>query len=147
MTRSGRMKPVQEVVGAAERREAAQLVASEERLAECERKLEELRQYEQDYREGFNARATAGMGGRGLRDYQLFLARLREAIRQQIQLVNAARTERDAQQEHWREAARRHKGIDHVVANWQAEERRDVERREQRDSDERAQRRISQRID
>jgi flagellar FliJ protein len=147
MTRSGRMKPVQEVVGAAERHEATQLVATEDRLAECERKLEELRQYEHDYRQGFNLRATAGMGGRGLRDYQLFLARLREAIRQQTQLVSNARAERDAQQEHWREAAVRHKAIDHVVTNWQAEERRHVEHREQRDSDERAQRRSPPRTD
>jgi len=147
MTRSGRMKPVQEVVDAKERTEAKQLVASEERLVGCERKLAELRQYEQDYRKGFNARAAAGMGGHGLRDYQLFLARLGEAIRQQNKIVLAARAERDAQQEHWREAARRHKAVDHVVGTWQAEERRHADRREQRDSDERAQRKAQRRAD
>lgn len=147
MTRSERMKPVREVVGATERREAKQLAASEEKLAASERKLEELRQYEGDYRKGFNARASAGMGGQGLRDYQLFLARLAEAIRQQDKIVSAARAERDAQQEHWRVAAKQHKAIEHVVGNWQAEERRQVERREQRDSDERAQRKSSRRTD
>src|SRR5215831_14237156 len=142
MTRSERMKPVQELVGAAERQEAKQLADSEEKLAACERKLDELKQYEEDYRKGFNARATAGMGGRGLRDYQLFLSRLAEAIRQQTKIVATARSERDARQEGWREAARSRKAIGHVVENWQAEERRHAERREQRDSDERAQRRV-----
>jgi flagellar FliJ protein len=147
MTRSGRMKPVQQVVGANERREAKQLAATEEKLATLERKLDELKQYEEDYRKGFNARAAAGIGGHGLRDYQLFLARLGEAIRQQHRIVMAARAERDAQQQHWREAARHHKAIEHVVENWQAEERRHVERRDQRDSDERAQRKTHRRID
>jgi flagellar protein FliJ len=147
MTRSGRMKPVQEVVGAAERHEAKQLASSEEKLAACEHKLDELRQYEHDYREGFNARATAGMGGHGLREYQLFLARLNEAIRQQNKIVLAARAECETQREHWRAAARQHKAVEHVVEVWRGEERRHAERREQRDTDERAQRKAPRRGD
>jgi len=147
MTRSERMKPVQQVVRANEQREAGQLVVSEERLAACEGKLAELKQYEQDYRDAFNTRVAAGIGGSGLRDYQVFLARLAEAIRQQTKLVATARNERDAQQSHWQEAARRHKAIDHVVDGWQTEERRHAERREQRDSDERAQRAPRARLD
>jgi flagellar protein FliJ len=147
MTRSERMKPVQQVVRADERREAGQLAASEARLVASESKLAELRQYEQDYRDAFNTRVAAGIGGSGLRDYQMFLARLAEAIRQQTKLVASARAERDAQQNHWQDAARRHKAIEHVVGNWQTEERRDVERREQRDSDERAQRAPRARLD
>ncbi|HYM35513.1 MAG TPA: flagellar export protein FliJ [Steroidobacteraceae bacterium] len=147
MTRSGRMKPVQAIVDATERHEATELAASEEKLAACERKLDELKQYEHDYRESFNARVTAGMGGRPLRDYQLFLARLAEAIRQQNRIVLDARAQRDTRQEQWREAARRHKAVDHVVDNWRADERRIAERREQRDSDERAQRNVTHRIE
>jgi flagellar FliJ protein len=147
MTRSGRMKPVQEIVGATERSEAKQLAASEEKLAACERKLEELRQYEYDYRQGFNARATAGMGGHGLRDYQLFLARLGEAIRQQNKIVLAARAECETQREQWRAAAQQHRAIDHVVEVWRGEERREAERREQRDSDERASRKTRRQAD
>jgi flagellar FliJ protein len=142
MTRSERMQPVQKFANANERREAGQLASSEERLAECERKLAELKQYEQDYRDGFNARVTAGMGGNGLRDYQQFLARLTEAIRQQTQLVARMRSERDTQQNQWREAATRHKAIDQVVQNWKQDERRHADRLEQRESDERAQRKI-----
>ncbi len=145
MTRSERMQPVQKFVNANERREAGELAISERRLAECERKLDELKQYEQDYRDGFNTRVSAGMGGNGLRDYQQFLARLMDAIRQQSQIVERARAERDQQQDQWREAAQRHKAIDRVVENWKSEERRDADRFEQRESDERATRNASQR--
>ena len=145
MTRSERMQPVREVVGANERREAGELAMTEKRLAESEQKLNELKQYEQDYRDGFNARVSAGMGGNGLRDYQQFLARLMDAIRQQTQVVARARSERDAQQGHWRDAAQRHKAVDRVVENWKSEERRAADRVEQRDSDERALRKPTQR--
>jgi flagellar FliJ protein len=75
-----------------------------------------------------------------LRDYQLFLARLAEAIRQQTQAVAATHSDRDQELKRWQDAAKRAKAIDHVVENWQAQDRRDADRREQRDSDERAQR-------
>jgi flagellar biosynthesis chaperone FliJ len=48
--------------------------------------------------------------------------------------------ERDQERQRWQDAARRAKAIDHVVENWQNQDRRDADRREQRDSDERAQR-------
>jgi flagellar FliJ protein len=147
MTRSERMRPVQKFANANQLREAGQLAVSEEKLAAGERKLTELKQYEFDYRQGFNARVTAGMGGNGLRDYQQFLARLMDAIRQQTQIVALARSERDAQQNQWREAAQRHKAIDHVVDGWKTEERRHAERHEQRESDERAQRKTPRRND
>jgi flagellar protein FliJ len=147
VTRSERMQPVQKITTANERREAGQLAVSEEKLLACEQKLSELKQYEQDYRDGFNARVTAGMGGSGLRDYQQFLARLVDAIRQQAQIVARARSERDAQQDQWREAAQRNKAIDQVVETWKVEERRYADKREQRESDERAQRKPPQRLD
>jgi flagellar FliJ protein len=147
MTRSERMQPVQKVATANERREAGELANSEQKLLESERKLTELKQYEQDYRDGFNARVSAGMGGNGLRDYQQFLSRLMEAIRQQTQIVARARSERDAQQGQWREAAQRNKAIDRVVDTWKADERRHEDRREQRDTDERATRNATRRHD
>jgi len=140
MNRSRRLEPVQKAIDDTERQRASQLGASEQRLSECERKLQELENYQNDYRQTFNARAGSGIASSGLRDYQLFLARLAEAIKQQTGLVAASRSERDLERQRWQEAARRCKAIDHVVENWQTEERRDGERREQRDSDERAQR-------
>jgi flagellar FliJ protein len=140
MTRAQRLQPVQKVIDAAERQRAVTFANSEERVKQSENKLTELEQYRADYQRAYHDRVAAGISSAGLRDYQLFLARLSEAIRQQTQLVAAARLERDGERLRWQDAARRAKAIDHVVENWQGQDRRDADRREQRDSDERAQR-------
>jgi len=124
----------------AERRLAQSLAGFERRLSEADAKLLELRRYRGEYEQQFTARVATGMGAAELRDYQAFLARLTEAMRQQQAVVNRLQAERDAERSRWQEAARRAKAIDHVVTRWQAEERRVADQREQRDTDERAQR-------
>jgi flagellar FliJ protein len=79
-----------------------------------------------------------------LRDYQAFLARLNEAIRQQHAVVQRARSERDAERVRWQEMARKAKALDHVVEQWNLEEQRARDRREQLETDERAQRKVKQ---
>src|SRR5262245_22165616 len=143
MTRAKRLAPVQTLVEDNERRVAQSLAAFERRVAESEAKLQELERYRREYEQQFAQRAGQGLGVIELRDYQAFLARLADAIKQQHGLVQRARAERDAERLRWQDAARRAKAIDHVVDQWQAEERRAVDRREQRDSDERAQRKVN----
>jgi flagellar FliJ protein len=134
------MQPVQKVVDATERQRAEALAASEGRVSQSEHKLKELEQYHADYQRAYQDRVSAGISSVGLRDYQTFLARLSEAVRQQTQAVKTAQSDRDMVRLRWQDAARRAKAIDHVVENWNADERREAGRREQRDSDERAQR-------
>jgi flagellar protein FliJ len=140
MSRAKRLAPVQDVVEAAERRLAQSLAAAQRRLAEAESKLLELERYRGEYQQGLTQRAGGGIGVAQLRDYQAFLGRLTEAIRQQQAVVQRTRSDRDAEQVRWQHAARRVKAVDHVVDQWQAEDRRLAERREQRDTDERGQR-------
>jgi flagellar FliJ protein len=131
---------VQQVVDDNERRRAESFAASEKRVSVCEAKLAELEAYQLSYARDFTARAGQGIGGAGLRDYQTFLARLGEAVRQQTQLVTRARLERDADRENWQGAAQRAEAVGQIVKRWQGEERRAVDRQEQLESDERAQR-------
>ena|ERR1044071_1191663 len=140
MSRAKRLEPVQDVVEAAERRLAQSLAGLQRRLADAESKLLELERYRDEYQQGLTQRAGGGIGVAQLRDYQAFLGRLNEAIRQQQSVVQRARGDRDAEQQRWQHAARRVKAVDHVVDRWQAEDRRVAERREQRDTDERGQR-------
>ncbi len=140
MSRAKRLQPVQELVDDAEQRLARSVAGFEQRLGEAETKLQELERYRGEYEQQLNMRAAQGIGVTDLRDYQAFLARLGEAIRQQSSVVQRTRQERDAERLRWQEAARRVKALDHVVDQWQAEERRALDRREQRDTDERAQR-------
>jgi flagellar FliJ protein len=137
------MKPVQNLYDDTERRHAVALATVERKVADAEAKLQELERYRGDYENQFKQRAGRGIGARDLRDYQAFLARLTEAIRQQHAVVKRAQSERDAERLRWQDAAKRAKALGHVVEQWQSEERRASDRREQRESDERAQRRVN----
>ena len=137
------MKPVQNLYDDTERRLAVALAGVEKKVADAEAKLQELERYRTDYEGQFRQRAGRGIGVTDLRDYQAFLARLSDAIRQQQAVVKRAQSERDAERQRWQEAAQRAKALGHVVEQWQTEERRASDRREQRESDERAQRRVN----
>lgn len=140
MSRAKRIEPVQDLVEDAERRLAMSVAGFEKRVTEAETKLQELERYRLEYQQQFAQRAGKGMGATDLRDYQAFLARLDEAIRQQKQVVERVRLDRDAEKRNWQKAAIKAKALDHVVDKWRAEERRQQDQREQRDSDERGQR-------
>ncbi len=144
MTRSKRLEPVHRLADDEERRLARSLATFDRRVAEAEAKLAELQQYRQEYERQFSARVEGGMGATALRDYQAFLARLSDAIRQQGALLERARAERELERTKWQEAATRAKAVDHVMERWRMEERQALERREQRESDERAQRKVQQ---
>ena len=137
------MKPVQNLYDDTERRLAVALATVEKKVADAETKLQELERYRGDYESQFKQRAGRGMGATDLRDYQAFLARLSDAIRQQQAVVRRAQSERDAERQRWQEAAKRAKALGHVVEQWHTEERRASDRREQRESDERAQRKVN----
>ena len=138
MTRSQRLAPVQDVFENAERRLAQSLAAYERRVTEAEQKLSELTRYRGEYEQQLTQRAASGIGVMELRDYQAFLARLTEAMRQQQSVVQRMRSDRDAERIRWQDAAKRAKALEHVATQWEGEERRLAERREQRDTDERA---------
>ena len=139
MKKSARMQMVQRVADDNERRRAATLAASERRVTECEAKLAELEGYQAGYASEFARRAGAGIGGAGLREYQAFMSRLGEAVRQQSELLTRARNDRDAQLRQWQSAAQRADIVGKVIEKSRISEQRAVEAREQRESDELAQ--------
>jgi flagellar FliJ protein len=134
------MAPVQRVLDRNEKQRARELGEARGRLTAAEAKLQDLEQYRQDYERAFQQRAKAGQPVRALRDFQVFLARLDQAIAQQRQIVAAAKSEVSGQSTRWQSAARQVKAVDSVVERWQGEERRAEDRREQKETDERAQR-------
>ena len=139
MKRSERMQTVERVVSDAEKKRAEALAARERHVTECETKLQELETYQKSYAEQFQTRAGAGIGAAGLRDFQTFMLRLGEAVKQQTQLVEKAKADRDAERRVWQHAAQRAEAVGGLVERWQKEEQRQEDKQEQRDSDERAQ--------
>ena len=140
MKRAERLQIVQNVVDDQKRQRAEALAASERRVVENEAKLAELQNYQASYVRDFNVRAESGMVGAMARDYQAFLARLEEALRQQSLALTRARAQRDGELQSWQGAAQRAEAVGQLVRRFQSEEDRAQERREQHETDERAQR-------
>jgi len=134
------MAPVQKVLDRKEKDRARELGDAQGRLAAAQAKLQDLEKYRLDYEQAFQQRAKEGQPVRALRDFQVFLARLDQAIQQQRQIVAAAEQEVSGLSTRWQSAARQVKAVDSVVDRWQGEERRAQDRREQKETDERAQR-------
>ena len=134
------MVMVQRVVDDQERRRAEALAASERQVTDSEAKLAELEAYRDSYLGDFNARAGAGMSAARARDYQVFLARLGEALKQQGIAVVRAKALRDSELRNWQGAAQRADAVGHMVKRWSAEEQRELDRIEQKETDEFSQR-------
>lgn len=142
MNRAERMAPVQRVFGQTERDRARDLGEAQRHLADAEARLVELRNYHGEYLGAFRKRAEDGTSIRALRDFQAFLARLETALQQQEQLVVQARERAAGSRRSWQGAAQQVKAVDAVVDRWQQVEARAQDRREQKESDERAQRMV-----
>lgn len=139
MKKTERIGLVRRVVDDIERRKAEALAACEKSVLAAQAKLDELDAYRAAYVLDFTRRAESGMSGAGAREYQVFLSRLDEALRQQSQILAQVRLQRGAELESWRNAARRASAVGNLATHWQAEERQVAERIEQKESDERSQ--------
>ena len=140
MTRSERMAPVQQVLEQGEKTRARELGQGQQRLSEAEAKLAELKTYHGEYLVTYRKRAEDGTHVTKLRDFQAFLARLEQAMAQQEKVVAQARDAVQNHRQNWQGAARQVRAVESVVDRWRSIEVRAGERREQKDTDERAQR-------
>ena len=139
MKKTERIGMVRRVFETHERRKAEALAACEKNVLAAQAKLDELEAYRAAYVQDFARRAQSGMSGAGVRDYQIFLGRLDEALRHQTHILAQARLQRGAELENWRNAARRATAVGNLATHWQAEERLAAEKVEQKESDERSQ--------
>jgi flagellar protein FliJ len=139
MKKTERIGMVRRVVETQERRKAEALAACEKNVLAAQAKLDELEAYRAAYVQEFARRAGCGISGAGMREYQVFLSRLDEALRQQTQILAQAHLQRGAELESWRNAARRATAVGNLATHWQAEERRAFDKLEQKDTDERSQ--------
>ncbi len=121
-----------------ERERAARAQLAEQRVREAQARLEELERYRRDYQSVLGQRVASGIGGSALRDYHAFLGRLGEAIVQQREIIARCESERNFDQQRWREIAVQLKAVSAVIERWRTEERVLEGRAEQRAIDERA---------
>jgi flagellar protein FliJ len=131
---------VQQVTARNERERAERLAAAERNAIEAEQKLVALERYRNEYEAQLATKGAAGTQISGVREFQAFLARLGDALVAQRQVLAQARAARDEMLGAWRQAAQKAKVVETLAERWQDEARRDEDRRDQRESDELAQR-------
>ncbi len=147
MSPTQRLQLVQRVTDEKQRQHARRLAQSRTRVAQCEAKLKELQGYQASYIREFDQRAASGIGGAGIREFQAFLAKLAEAVRQQEELLRKALTESDSERIDWQGAAQRSQIMEKVVEHHTTRETKARDQREQRESDDRGQRKAKGRLE
>jgi len=140
MTPTERFKPIQKIVSHKERKAAAALGESLKQREAATQRLDELRQYLAEYHERFARAAASGLSSRQMIEFQVFIGKLETAIAQQEQIVAQSQLRCDNSKAQWRGRYTKSKAMDNAVDRMHRAESEDRDRKEQSESDERAQR-------
>jgi len=134
------MQPVQQLAQSRDQKAVQELGQSQQYLRAQQAKLEELRAYRDQYARDFEASGGAGLGATRMQDYRIFLGRLGEAIRQQEAIIEQCCARHEQTRQQWVEFNNQSQAIDKLVDRYRLEENKRLERQEQKEQDDRAQR-------
>ena len=137
MRSSRRLQPVANLAKQSERSAARQHGDVLREFQQQQQQLEELIKYRNQYVEQFQQAGKAGLSIVQVRDYQLFLSRLDQAIAQQRQLVQQHQAVSQQTQANWMDKRGKSKMLDKVVENRELVEKQTLEKREQRELEDR----------
>ena len=141
MTRSDRLKPIQQVAQVREREAASAFGESRRRLEEEEQRLAELETYRAEYLQRFRTLQQQGITVAQLLEYQAFLGKLETALRHQAEIVELRRTDAERRMAAWTDRRTHTRAMDRAVENLAEAELKAGERRDQKALDDRNQRR------
>jgi flagellar protein FliJ len=140
MRRSDRLREVQRSMEQ-ERTAVQQRLALKSRsVSAALERLQELLRYREDYVQRYRSDVSAGLPAIRLRNYQTFLARVDQALKQQHDLLARARAEAEFEANKLSDISGQIVAVGGVADRWASDENRLSERREQNSSDEFAQR-------
>jgi len=140
MNKSQRLKPVSEIADANERDAARHMGQQQNVLQAHKNKLDELIKYRSEYVEKMVSAGSAGIGAGQMQDYTRFIRRLDEAIVFQKNQIELAKRQLEVKQREWQAMHTRSEALNKVVDRYRSAEIRQQDKREQNESDERAQR-------
>lgn len=139
-TKSRRFQPVVHYAQSKEDEAARRLGDSQKNLLDQQQKLQGLETYLQEYSANLTQVGQIGMSAGQVQSYHAFLTKLREAIKQQLRLVEIAESDLDVKRKAWFLANGRTKTFSSVMERYLSEEAREALRKEQKSLDEFAQR-------
>lgn len=141
MNTSTRLKPVQNFADRQEQNAAQSFVKSQQQVQQENSKLEQLRQYYQEYQSQFHQSAATGMQVKRMLEYRAFLAKLEAVIKEQEKSLSRAQQGSQQAKAQWQQKQGRSKAIDKVVENHQQRENYQREKKLQAEQDDRSQHR------
>ena len=140
MTKSKRLEPVSRIAENRERQAAVEMAEFKRFLDAQQAKLDELQRYRADYAHQFQEAGRSGLDAARMADFRRILNHLADAIAFQERRLAGLRQDFVQIRQRWTDTRTRTAALAKVMERYQAEERRDAEQREQRETDEYAQR-------
>ena len=137
MNSSSQLQPVANLAKHSERSAARKHGDVLREFKQQQQQLEELIKYRKQYFENFQQAGKAGLSIVQVRDYQLFLSRLDQAIAQQQQQVQQHQAVTRQSQANWMDKRGKSKMLDKVVAGRLQQEQQAAEKQEQRELEDR----------
>ena len=139
MTKTERLNPIIRVSESNERAAARRLGEVRQVLSEHQERLRELERYRDEYARIFQRESGGGIDAARLQDYHRFSARLDDAIACQCGKTEEAARRLEDRKRAWLKTRTRCMSLDKAVQNFGIERRLKESRREQGESDQRAQ--------
>ncbi len=140
MGASDRFKPVVKVAANREADAARKFGQSRQQQQAEEQKLANLREYHLEYMQRFRNAAASGISVAQMREYQAFISKLETAIEQQLNVVEDSKKRVVEQKKVWTTQHVRTQSMDKAMQRLVDQEKREENAREQKASDEIAQR-------
>lgn len=134
---SKRWQTVVDIAGIESDKAGQDLQESRQQHTEQQRQLEQLLQFQQEYKERLAAVAETGMDARQMQNYRQFLRQLGKAVEQQLKVVAGTDQKLDEQQKLWLSHYQRKSALDNLLATSLRREQYEQEQREQKETDDR----------
>ncbi len=140
MTRSKRLRPLVRIAARREEAAASQLAKTRQRAVAFGSRLAELCVYREEYEREWRDTGSDSVSAERMKEVQVFLDRLNDAIREAQERLAAARQHTNERQGEWLSQRARCRALEQVVERARAAEWREAARREQREADDRGRR-------
>ncbi len=140
MVQSKRLRPVHRVAESREQTAAREMGSSGRYVHEQQERLDELRRYHSEYLDRFHSAAKQGMSAMQLHEYRAFLAKLEHAIREQEAIIVDGRNVHQLNKDNWQQKHVRTQALGKVMERYKQAENKAEDKREQKESDDRSQR-------
>ena len=136
MSSSKRLRPVVDHAESQEHQQHQKLLQATAQLRAAEQQLAQLQDYRRSYTAGSASSGASAQGSVGWRDRHVFLSRLNEAVRQQLERVGEHQQIVERERQRWVDCRVRAQSLQKVVDKRAQRERAAALRREQTALDE-----------